>query len=47
MDYLYSFQALREVGELFWVAKTVSVNVGGLNAAVYVLRRTNLNYELF
>nr|XP_012221452.1 PREDICTED: THUMP domain-containing protein 3-like [Linepithema humile] len=40
-------EALQIVGKLFWVSKTVGVNVGGLHAVVYVMNRTNLLYERF
>lgn len=44
---LYLFQALQAAGDLFWVTKTVGVNVGGLQAAVYVLNRTHILHNHF
>lgn len=40
-------QALQASRDLFRVKKMLGVNMGGLNAAVYVLRRTNLTYDQF
>ncbi|KAG7206752.1 hypothetical protein KM043_000675 [Ampulex compressa] len=39
--------ALQEAGDLFHVTKMVGVNIGGLQAAVYVLKRSNIEYEQF
>ncbi|CAL7936587.1 unnamed protein product [Xylocopa violacea] len=39
--------ALQTAGNLFRVTKTLGVNIGGLQAAVYVLRRTDIHYEQF
>ncbi|XP_050452064.1 tRNA (guanine(6)-N2)-methyltransferase THUMP3-like [Cataglyphis hispanica] len=44
----YSFkEALQAAGDLFWVTKTVGVNVGGLQAVVYVLNRTHVLHDCF
>ncbi|CAL1685252.1 unnamed protein product [Lasius platythorax] len=44
----YSFkEALQAAGDLFWVTKTVGVNVGGLQAVVYVLNRTHIFHDRF
>lgn len=40
-------QALQAAGDLFYVTKTLGVNIGGLQAAVYVLKRTDIPYEQF
>ncbi|KAK0097648.1 hypothetical protein PV326_000523 [Microctonus aethiopoides] len=39
--------ALQAAKDLFHVKKTLNVNIGGLNAVVYVLQRTNFEYEQF
>lgn len=39
--------ALQAAGDLFYVTKTLGINIGGLQAAVYVLKRTNIPYEQF
>ncbi|XP_008551672.1 tRNA (guanine(6)-N2)-methyltransferase THUMP3 [Microplitis demolitor] len=39
--------ALKSASDLFRVKKTLSISMGGLNAAAYVLKRTNLTYESF
>ncbi|XP_033191901.2 tRNA (guanine(6)-N(2))-methyltransferase THUMP3 isoform X1 [Bombus vancouverensis nearcticus] len=39
--------ALQAAGDLFYVTKTLGVNIGGLQAAVYVLKRTDIPYEQF
>ncbi|XP_043604868.1 THUMP domain-containing protein 3-like isoform X2 [Bombus pyrosoma] len=39
--------ALQAAGDLFYVTKTLGVNIGGLQAAVYVLKRTDISYEQF
>ncbi|XP_043282486.1 THUMP domain-containing protein 3-like isoform X2 [Venturia canescens] len=39
--------ALQVSKDLFRVTKMLGVNMGGLNAVVYVLKRTNLTYEQF
>lgn len=44
----YSFkEALQAAGDLFWVTKTVGVNIGGLQAVVYVLNRTQVLHDRF
>lgn len=44
----YSFkEALQAAGDLFWVTKTIGVNIGGLQAVVYVLNRTNILHNCF
>ena len=39
--------ALKATGDLFRVTKMLGVNIGGLQAAVYVLKRTDVLYEQF
>ncbi|CAD6204957.1 GSCOCG00003070001-RA-CDS [Cotesia congregata] len=39
--------ALQAATDLFKVKKTLSISMGGLNAAAYVLKRTNLAYDSF
>ena len=39
--------ALQAAGNLFWVTKMLGVNIGGLQAAVYVVKRTDTAYEQF
>ncbi|XP_076277200.1 tRNA (guanine(6)-N(2))-methyltransferase THUMP3 [Lasioglossum baleicum] len=39
--------ALQTAGDMFWVTKMLGVNIGGLNAAVYVMKRTDVLYELY
>ncbi|CAK9826149.1 tRNA (guanine(6)-N2)-methyltransferase THUMP3 [Anthophora retusa] len=39
--------ALQTAGDLFRVTKTLGVNIGGLQAVVYVLLRTDIPYEQF
>ncbi|KOC59844.1 THUMP domain-containing protein 3 [Habropoda laboriosa] len=39
--------ALQTAGDLFRVTKTLGVNIGGLQAVVYVLKRTDTPYEQF
>ncbi|KAK9303574.1 hypothetical protein QLX08_004793 [Tetragonisca angustula] len=39
--------ALQAARNLFCVIKTLGVNIGGLQAAVYVLKRTDISYERF
>jgi len=38
---------LQAAGDLFWVTKTVGVNIGGLQAVVYVLNRTHILHNCF
>ncbi|XP_076375962.1 tRNA (guanine(6)-N(2))-methyltransferase THUMP3 [Megalopta genalis] len=38
--------ALQTAGDMFWVSKMLGVNIGGLHAAVYVMKRTNVLSEL-
>ncbi|XP_078048032.1 tRNA (guanine(6)-N(2))-methyltransferase THUMP3 [Augochlora pura] len=39
--------ALQTAGDLFWVSKMLGVNIGGLHAAVYVMKRTDVLPELY
>ncbi|XP_076224640.1 tRNA (guanine(6)-N(2))-methyltransferase THUMP3 isoform X2 [Nomia melanderi] len=39
--------ALQTAGDMFWVTKMLGVNIGGLHAAVYVMKRTNVLYEKY
>lgn len=44
----YNFkEALQAAGDLFWVTKTLGVNVGGLQAVVYVMNRTHIFHDRF
>lgn len=38
-------QALQTAGDLFQVTKMLGVNIGGLQAAVYVLKRSDVLYD--
>lgn len=47
IDIFFFSQALQAARDLFCVTKTLGVNIGGLHAAVYVLKRTDVSYEQF
>lgn len=44
---LILFKALQTAGDLYRITKMLGVNIGGLQAAVYVLKRTDTPYEQF